>query len=317
MPVIDNYLDNPTIKLSPPILLNDPFEAQETESVINYIYEKFKDEYKIPDLKSSKYKDRRQRVILTRAPMRVIKSSGIFSLSESNRSLLMWAHYADQHKGMVIGLEDNFLADNKNNNIPPRLIYSPNPIKVNYDTIRFDVSEFHHSEPNLESVSKLLAMKMLITKSDDWLYEKEYRSILPIAMADEIRFKGVVADLSYQLEMHRKDHDFTIDFRRKNKPVHINPEIEMTNVLYQRMSASEHFTFLKRINPKKIQSIYFGVRAKEKDILNVIDSINRNIDQLGHIRLYRYSLSNQQFTLLKEEIDWRDEIETYNLFLNS
>ncbi len=226
----------------------------------------------------------------------------------------MWAHYADQHKGIVLGLEDDFLVTDTKPKIAPRFIYSPNPVKVNYDTVRFDVSEFHPTESHVINVSRLLAMKMLTTKSDDWLYEKEYRSILPIAMADEIRFKGVASDLNDILEMHRKLNDFSIDFRRKNKPVRINPDIEMTHILYQRMSASENFIFLKKIDPKKINSIYFGVRTKESNILNVIKTIEKNEDKLGHIRLYKYELCDRQFTLLKEEIDWRDKINTLGMF---
>lgn len=316
MPIIDGYLENPTIKLSPPILLNDPFETQNTQTVSDYIYNTYKDEYQLPETEESDFKDQRRKVILTRAPMKIIRSSGIFSLSESNRSLLMWAHYADQHKGMVIGFDDDFLYKEAetNESIPPRLIYSPKPIKVNYDTVRFDVSEFHTAESHIIHVSRLLALKMLTTKSDDWLYEKEYRSILPIAMADEIRFRGVVSDLSKMLERHRKANDFFIDFRRKNKPVSINKDIAMTNILYQRMSASEHFIFLKKVNPKKINSIYFGVRAKEADILSVIRTINKNKDKLGHIRLYKYELCDRQFTLLKEEINGSERLKIFDFF---
>ncbi|PTT49001.1 hypothetical protein DBR09_01120, partial [Aeromonas sp. HMWF016] len=136
----------------------------------------------------------------------------------------MWAHYADQHKGMVLGLDDDFLDVEVNKMMPPKLIYNPKPVKVNYDTVRFDVSEFNSGESYLNKVSKSLALKMLTTKSDDWLYEKEYRSILPIAMADEIRFMGVVANLSPLLERHRKEGDFSINFRRKNKPVKIHED---------------------------------------------------------------------------------------------
>uniref|UniRef100_UPI0015E81150 DUF2971 domain-containing protein n=1 Tax=Aeromonas sp. HMWF016 TaxID=2056852 RepID=UPI0015E81150 len=224
MPFIDKYLENPTIKLSPPILLNDPFETQNTQAVSEYIYNTFKDKYELEESDDNDFRDQRRKASITRVPMRIIRSSGIFSLSESNRSLLMWAHYADQHKGMVLGLDDDFLDVEVNKMMPPKLIYNPKPVKVNYDTVRFDVSEFNSGESYLNKVSKSLALKMLTTKSDDWLYEKEYRSILPIAMADEIRFMGVVANLSPLLERHRKEGDFSINFRRKNKPVKIHED---------------------------------------------------------------------------------------------
>lgn len=318
MPFIDKYLENPTIKLSPPILLNDPFETQSTQSVVEYIYKTYKDEYQLSDLEENKYGDQRRRAILTTVPMKIIRSSGICSLSESNRSLLMWAHYANQHKGMVLGLEDDFLIPNTDQKVTPKFIYSPKPIKVKYDTVRFDVSEFDKGESNIVNVSRLLAMKMLTTKSDDWLYEKEYRSILPIGMADEIHFKGTKDclgnDLGNILYKYFKENDFSIDFETENNPVHISSKIEITHKLYRRISENEKFIFLKRINPKKINSIYFGVRTSNANILSVIKTIDENKEKLGHIKLYEYKLCNRQFTLIKDEIDWRDKIDTFNSF---
>lgn len=40
-----------------------------------------------------------------------IKSSGIFSLSRTSRNVLMWTHYADEHRGLCVGfrLSDKFI----------------------------------------------------------------------------------------------------------------------------------------------------------------------------------------------------------------
>lgn len=309
MPFITDYLKRPTIKLSPPRLLNDPFESQNAQSISDYMYQKFRDEYQGSLSNGKKRTARTTKIIITRAPMRTIRQSGVFSLSESNRSLLMWAHYADQHKGIVIGLEDDFLYPENTPYIPPRLIHTPIPVKVNYDTVRFDVHEFNPLEEHFSHVTRLMAMKMLTTKSDDWLYEKEYRLIMPIAMADEIRFKGMAGDLSKDLNKHRAAGDFKIQFRHRDKLVHISPEIEMTNILYQKLSSNERFLFLKHIDPKKIHSIYFGVRARDEDIANVTSTISNNMEKLGHIKVYQYELCDKQFSLIKEPISLDYHIE--------
>lgn len=73
---------------------------------------------------------------------------------------LMWAHYADNHKGICVGYKlENF--KNSFDYIPIRYSSSP-PLSV--------VS----SNPTTEQIY-LLALDTLMTKSLDWAYEKEFR----------------------------------------------------------------------------------------------------------------------------------------------
>ncbi len=49
---------------------------------------------------------------------RGIEKLGILSLASSNNNLLMWSHYASEHKGMCLGFERNSntaLADDEKN----------------------------------------------------------------------------------------------------------------------------------------------------------------------------------------------------------
>ncbi|MNG91747.1 hypothetical protein D3C85_1006890 [compost metagenome] len=303
MPFITDYLKNPTIKLSPPVLLNDPFESRNAQAISDFMYEKFRDEYTLFSIRGEIKRAKRTKILITRAPMKTIRRSAVFSLSESNRSLLMWAHYADQHRGFVIGIEDDFLSLDAKKPIPSNLIYTPTPVKVNYDTVRFDVSEFNPLEENFNHITRLLAMKMLTTKSDDWLYEKEHRVILPLAFADEIRFTGLIADLGYRLRKHRDANDFEIKYRQKNKPVYINSDVKMNSDVYDALSSNKHFLFLKKLPPKKIHSIIFGVRAKDDDIANITEQISENKKELGHIKVYQYILCDKQFSIIKEPVE--------------
>lgn len=81
----------------------------------------------------------------------------VFCLSECNDNLLMWSHYADDHKGVCIE-------------------YSPinsvlfgcslTPVSYQEKYPEFSISE----EPDLEWTAKYLS-----TKSKDWKYEREWR----------------------------------------------------------------------------------------------------------------------------------------------
>lgn len=93
------------------------------------------------------------------------KKMGICCFTYSNEvfpsNLLMWAHYADSHKGIVIQLKDKFLS-------------SPMLNKVRYVDQRpiFDVVDFTKNNE--------IFISDLFFKSTDWKYENEYRHIQSI-----------------------------------------------------------------------------------------------------------------------------------------
>lgn len=106
-------------------------------------------------------------------------NSGILSLTRVPTNSLMWAHYADSHKGFVLGfdMEDSGFLETQSNMIPAHfgsVIYSrrrllddystkeTNPLIVG-ETFRFDVS-------NYEKLQRLF-----LTKPLDWAYEEEVR----------------------------------------------------------------------------------------------------------------------------------------------
>ncbi|MBF8449762.1 DUF2971 domain-containing protein [Aeromonas dhakensis] len=302
MSYIDDYLSDPTIKLSPPSLLNDPFESQDVVDMKRFIYESYlASDNRAVYVDGKKVSESRAKRIIENAPMNVVNTSGVISLSESNRSLLMWAHYANQHKGIVIGLEDDFLYDElKNTPCSSRLIFEPKPIKISYDTIRFDLTDFESFPESRHDIAKILAMKLLTTKSDDWLYEKEHRCIVPIGIADKIIYTGKIADRTWKVKNYISNKQIRIN--GITKKVTVSDDIEYKSPVYKWLSRDDNFLFLKRISPKKIKSIYFGVRAHDDDIANMMKTISRNKRMLGHIKVYKYELCDRQFSIIKEQI---------------
>lgn len=90
---------------------------------------------------------------------------GISCLSESNDSLLMWAHYANNHSGMCVEYE--LLEINK------QLRFSPVP--VIYSNER---PSFHSINPDtIDTDSMNILIESLTSKSPEWSYEKEWRII--------------------------------------------------------------------------------------------------------------------------------------------
>lgn len=80
---------------------------------------------------------------------------GVLCISEVPDDLLMWAHYADSHRGICLSL---------NRNDPFFAIAHP----VNYQKLRPEVN------PLFDTHEEMLDRSMF-TKSDHWSYEKEWR----------------------------------------------------------------------------------------------------------------------------------------------
>ncbi len=96
------------------------------------------------------------------------KDDRIFCVVENYDNLLMWAHYADCHKGAVIKLRCIPELDTPMCAATP-IIYSERM------PVRSIIEDYYHRAPDdpLELVQKLFYIK-----SADWSYEKEWRVVL-------------------------------------------------------------------------------------------------------------------------------------------
>jgi hypothetical protein len=83
---------------------------------------------------------------------------GVISYSEKKNNLLMWAHYADMHRGICL----EFSMDHDK--------WKGGVHKVGYSK-KLPILDFSNGFWNNA------AMKILLTKSIDWKYEKEWRRI--------------------------------------------------------------------------------------------------------------------------------------------
>jgi len=95
---------------------------------------------------------------------------GILSLSKSKHSLLMWAHYAQSHEGIIVGFDTShpfFNQEVKPIKTPTEdTSFLGKVLPVTYDRVR---PEFKGGRNFSEA---------LLSKSDEWMYEKEYRMFL-------------------------------------------------------------------------------------------------------------------------------------------
>ena len=97
---------------------------------------------------------------------------GILCLSESAESLLMWAHYADSHRGFVIEFDELSPFFDRRVNPDDELRHLR---KVSYSPKR----------PSL-TLADVEDFAPFMTKGTDWKYEAEWRMIVPLDTASTV-----------------------------------------------------------------------------------------------------------------------------------
>lgn len=94
-------------------------------------------------------------------------SSGILSLSELGDNILMWSHYAQQHKGICIEFERT------SSNILGILNYT-SPVRYSIKAPIINAHSYRHATKEEQNEIEL---SLVLTKAADWTYEREWRII--------------------------------------------------------------------------------------------------------------------------------------------
>ena len=119
------------------------------------------------------------------------KSRGVFCASAADDNILMWSHYAAEHRGLCIGYE------------------------IDYEKLTFaDVFEVKYLESDDRDVLEpddlvdagTAIRKLLTIKSHHWGYEKEWRLVLKSQLADgstgeEQPVPGVIKEIIFGMRM--------------------------------------------------------------------------------------------------------------------
>ncbi|WP_338429335.1 DUF2971 domain-containing protein [Aeromonas jandaei] len=265
---IDSFIKKPTLKLSVPAFLNDPFEESASKDLYERMecVESWQAEW---DCKAA------------------VNELGVVSFSETSRNLLMWAHYANEHRGMCIGFDPNVLNSLDKYGYDSES-YAFYPIKINYDNLRVDI----HNLPE-ELSAESIARKVLTTKSDDWIYEKEHRCIVPIGWSDS----ALLIKDNYKVDEALSMMNACVNPCTKEiiAPTH-------QNLIFEQLTHYDGMLFLKEINPKMVKSIHFGFKYPLDKIKEIIEEISVSTHPLNHLKLYRYSIDKYRFELYPTHI---------------
>lgn len=145
---------------------------------------------------------------------------GIFSLSEIPDNPLMWAHYADDHKGLCLGFEvvdGSALADEKR---CLKVEYSDFPPQFG-EGFTHELSISLDDQGRLKSASRIafsdpVVQAAISTKGCEWEYEREWRYVEPTA--GEFDWPGPIVEITFGLRCPQDRRDYYLKLAQEFIP---------------------------------------------------------------------------------------------------
>ncbi|MFM1707904.1 DUF2971 domain-containing protein [Aeromonas salmonicida] len=298
------HIKRPSIKLSHTKTFNDPFESslsgELAENISIDFYKNFIKEEYFKDIKDEVLEKRilESKKHYVESP----KSYGVVSLTETHRNILMWAHYASSHKGYCVGYKSDFFISDQDEYHTDRLkdYIDLMPQRVKYDSKRFDSEKYTNDKGN-KNIPIVRIIESMTIKSNEWIYEKEHRCILPFRYAETIKFiTPPTKALQKSIERHiskgliskgRNGLEFTV-----NKILRLGDYYRI-DIFLERVIKNQYAIALKTINNNKIDSIYFGCESNIDKQRSICNYIEKNKESLGHIKVYRYKVNPETFEI--------------------
>lgn len=231
-----NFFEEGFIRLSQPSALNDPFEAafcqKSLDELASHLDESSSWDLEFGELNFSQYVNLRMHHI------------GVISFTENKENLLMWTHYANEHKGIVAGVAhipqngsifENLFKCNalissawdeewsQFNGVPKPVSYRKG---LRYRNDKFD---YDYSNISVEGADRVL-YEVFLQKSDEWIYEQEHRVVLRLEQSDKV----IIPDLNTISNEHIKNIIETASYSV------VNPENDSCTVnLYEIIDDTE------------------------------------------------------------------------------
>lgn len=169
--ILKYIFEDKTLWFGNPLNFNDPFELKPHIKLL------LDDEnYPVANMVYSHFNANNQAHKVHYASIRnLLNNIGVLSLSGNKEHLAMWAHYADNHKGLVLEFEKNHWFLN-NLKLPDYAEVLHNLEKVSYVP-----------RENRKSINsnEYFTQETFLTKSIDWEYEDEYRMCVYVDTNDE------------------------------------------------------------------------------------------------------------------------------------
>jgi len=305
-----DFFEEGFIRLSQPSVLNDPFEAafcrRSLDELAGYFDNPTSWDPEFGEISFSQYVDLRMHHI------------GVISFTENKENLLMWAHYANEHKGVVAGIAHHLRGGGIFENLfrAASLINSalgeewsqfdgaPKPVSyrkgLRYRNDKFD---YDYSNISAEGADRVL-YEVFLQKSDEWIYEQEHRVVLRLEQADRViipslnsignlNIKNRVKSASYSL-LNSNDESCVINL------FEIVDDGERAAVAMElaRLSKNPKVIYLMRLGAGSINSCLIGLNS----MITKAEVQGRYARSAGYFDVWRATKNMDYYSIEFEQI---------------
>ncbi|MEZ8232709.1 DUF2971 domain-containing protein [Vibrio splendidus] len=309
LPEPRNLFGEGFIRLSQMVALNDPFEASFCMASLEQLSSQFDEsntyDLELGELSFSDYVQKRMHHI------------GVISFSENKENLLMWAHYANEHKGVIAGVAQFY-----NSSIFHKLFRADALINTSlgeefspFDGVaksvsyrkglryRHDKFDYDYSNISAEGADRIL-YEVFMQKSDEWIYEQEHRVVLRLEQADRVIIdklqdveNGKVREalaVSPHVEIDQETGRCTIDLWKFDDDS-FRVAIATSLVKFSKKPST---IFLMRLCESSINNCLIGLNSsvKKQDVLGGY------ANSVGYLDVWKAKKNSDYYSLEFEEI---------------
>lgn len=300
-----DLFDEGFIRLTQPVVLNDPFEASFCRKSLDELTAHFDEptalDPEFGELSFSQYIEMRMHHI------------GVISFSENKENLLMWAHYANEHKGIVAGIVNHaslglifqnlFRADTLINTswAEKHSPFDGNPNPVSYRKglrYRNDKYDYDYSNISAEGADRIL-YEVFMQKSDEWIYEQEHRVVLRLEQADRVILESVDAINNSKIKEKLKTAKYTFIEKDSGRCVidliHIQDETERIAIAMEltKLSRNPDTVYLMKLSASSINNCLLGLHSS----LSKQNVQGNHACSVGDLNIWRAKKNNDYYSL--------------------
>lgn len=169
---------------------------------------------------------RAEQPALRHAVVSYLRNCAIFCASRTPTNLLMWAHYAEQHRGAVLGFLPDVARDSMLTQIEPVAYSDRRPSLLDDSDLL--------TRPTPECAASA-NRRLYLTKSSEWSYERELRLFIPgdIPPGQDATFKHFYAtelvEVYLGCRMSRESREKVTGLAKR-----LNPEVRIFSITLAR-----------------------------------------------------------------------------------
>lgn len=310
-PHIESFLNTPMLRATRANDLNDPFELKPNQELVESVVTN-----EMRSKTGSILFDSPQNF----ADFKLSYNKGIVSLSECHDNLLMWSHYANEHKGGVIEFTFELQGDSKTL-VQRGFFRELADNNYQYGLVRYRKNRTVDSSMISESGYKLwetIVDQLGFIKSKDWMYEEEHRFLVNMSycnrtyIPDNKHDRKKIEELGLHIETDLvRDENYLVvppEHKLKKRKKHDVYEPNIQTFPRKTFPVRRQYLQFVDINPSCVTGLYLGSRMATDQV----DSILNDKERLAKFINLKENVYQAEIHSLHFDLEFRPLIVNQN-----